>query len=154
MKKMDKIKVFLTAMGAGLSSLLGVLFIPVMLMVASNIIDYATGLMATVHRGNKIESYKSIKGITKKVCMWLLVVVGFIVDQLIKYATGTLGISIPFNYMISCIVAVWITCNELISILENMNDIGVNFPPFLLKVITYIKDQTEAVADEEGRHDE
>ena len=148
-EKMDKVKVFLTAMVAGLSSLLGVLFIPVVLMVGSNIIDYVTGIMAAPHRGHKIDSYKGIRGITKKVCMWLLVVVGFIIDQLILYVTGTVGVHIPFTYMFACIVAVWITCNELISILENMNDIGVNFPPFLLKVITYIKDQSETIADKE-----
>ena len=149
MKKMDKVKVFLTAMVAGLSSLLGVLFVPVLLMVGANVIDYITGLIAAVHRGHKIDSYKGMKGITKKVCMWLLVVVGFIIDQLIGYVTGTFGIGVPFTYTISCIVAVWITCNEIISILENMNDIGVNFPPFLLKIVTYIKEQTETIADKE-----
>lgn len=46
---------------------------PVLLMVACNVLDYATGLMASTYRSQDINSYKSIKGIMKKVCMWLLV---------------------------------------------------------------------------------
>lgn len=116
-----------------------------MLMVLCNIIDYATGLMAVKYRkDNTISSYKSFKGIAKKVSMWLLVVVGAIVDELIKYAVQTVGIEVHFNFLIACVVAVWIVCNELISILENIKDIGVNIPTFLLPLVKNIKSQTES----------
>ena len=45
-------------------------------MVSCNVIDYITGLMASDRRGKEITSYKGLRGIRKKVCMWLLVVVG------------------------------------------------------------------------------
>ncbi|WP_394927585.1 holin family protein [uncultured Robinsoniella sp.] len=140
---MEKIKVMFTALIGMLSSLLGVLFIPVMLLVGTNVIDYVTGLMASQNRGEKVKSYKSIKGIMKKVCMWLLVVVGAIVDQLLKYSADTIGITLPFTFLVACIVAIWLICNELLSILENISDIGVKLPPFLLPVVSYIKDQAE-----------
>ncbi|WP_394921748.1 holin family protein [uncultured Robinsoniella sp.] len=140
---MEKIKVMFTALIGMLSSLLGVLFIPVMLLVGTNVIDYVTGLMASQNRGEKVKSYKSIKGIMKKVCMWLLVVVGAIVDQLLKYSAETIGIALPFTFLVACIVAIWLICNELLSILENISDIGVKLPPFLLPVVSYIKDQAE-----------
>ena len=60
--------IFAAAFGF-LSSLLGVLAIPVLLVVLCNIIDYATGLMASPYRSQDINSYKSIRGIWKKVCM-------------------------------------------------------------------------------------
>ncbi len=138
------VKGFFTAIGAVLNSLLGVLYIPVLLVVICNIIDYITGIMASPNRTDgKISSYKSMKGITKKVTMWLLIVVGAIIDQLILYASETFGFSFPFKFLIACIVAVWIICNELISILENMIDIGVNIPPFLMPLVKNIKSQTE-----------
>lgn len=46
MNNVNTAKVIVTGIMAFLSSILGVLYIPVLLMVACNIIDYATGLMA------------------------------------------------------------------------------------------------------------
>lgn len=143
---MTKIKLGLTAIGAFVSSILGILYIPVILMVACNVIDYITGLIAVSSRDEKLSSYKSIRGITKKVCMWLLVVVGAIVDELIKYATEAVGIEVHFTFLVACVVAVWIICSELISILENIDDIGVKLPPFLKPIIKLIRKQTEEKA--------
>lgn len=154
---MDKgFKTITTAIGTLLASILGVLYIPVLLMVLCNIIDYATGLIAAKYRNDGgISSYRSIKGIFKKVCMWLLVVVGAIIDQLISYATSTVGFNMPFTFFVACIVAIWIVCNELISILENIVDIGVDIPAFLLPIVNCIKKQAEAKATiEDGKDDE
>lgn len=140
---MTRFKVAFTSTLALISSVLGILYVPVLLMVACNIIDYATGLMASPKRREDINSYKSIRGITKKVCMWLLVVVGAILDRLIMYAAETMGIKPPLHYLVACIVAVWIVCNEIISILENMLDIGVALPPFLLPIVRTIRRQAE-----------
>lgn len=142
--KENIVKAFITAAGSLLSSILGILYIPVLLMVACNIIDYVTGLLAVPSRKNGgISSYRSMRGIKKKVTMWLLVVVGAIIDQLLIYASETLGFALPFTFLIACIVAIWIICNELISILENMVDIGVNIPAFLLPLVKHIRTQVD-----------
>lgn len=144
---MDKIKAIVTAIFATLTSLLGALAIPVGLLVSCNIIDYITGLAASNYRGQEISSYKGIRGITKKVCMWLLIIVGAIVDELIKYAVTQMGVNIPFTFMVACVVAIWLICNELISILENLKDIGVPLPDFLIKLTKNIKSQIESKTD-------
>ena len=144
---MDKVKALLTIIFSTITSLLGILAMPVGLLVVCNIIDYITGLTASKYRGQEISSYKGIRGITKKICMWLLIVVGAIVDELIKYAVAQMGISIPFAFMIACVVAVWLICNELISILENIKDIGVPLPDFLIKLTKNIKSQIESKTD-------
>lgn len=143
MEKATKFKALFTAIFSLLSSILGVLAIPVILMVLSNIIDYITGLFASPYRNEDINSYKSIRGIIKKVCMWLLVVVGAIVDELIVYAVASFGFAMPFTFMVACVVAIWIVCNEIISILENLKDIGVKLPAFLLPLVKNIKSQVE-----------
>lgn len=149
--KDNYIKAFFTTIFAFISSILGVLAVPVILMVACNIIDYATGLMASPYRDEDINSYKSIRGIMKKVCMWLLVVVGAIIDQLLLYASDTVGIAMPFTFLVACIVAIWIICNEIISILENIKDMGVTLPAFLEPLVKNIKSQVEdkAVVDKD-----
>ena len=142
--KVNTVKVFITGIGSMLSSLLGVLYIPVLLMVASNLIDYITGLMAAKFRDDKkISSYKSMRGIAKKIAMWLLVVVGAIIDQLILYATSTMGWSFPFTFLVACVVTIWIICNEIISILENIQDIGLEIPAFLLPLVKNIRKMSE-----------
>ena len=141
--KENHIKAIFTAIFALISSILGVLTVPVLLMVACNVLDYATGLMASTYRSEDINSYKSIRGIMKKVSMWLLVIVGAIIDQLLLYASQTAGISLPFTFLVACIVAIWIICNEIISILENIKDMGVTIPAFLIPLVTHVKSQVE-----------
>ena len=140
------IKAIVTVVTGFLSSILGILYVPVLLMVACNLIDYITGLVAAKYRTDGgISSYRSMKGITKKVMMWLLVVVGAIIDEVLAYTSVTLGIAMPFTFLVACIVAIWIICNEIISILENMLDIGVDIPAFLLPMMKNIKRQAEGV---------
>ena len=157
MKKMEHatyIKTGFTAVFAFVSSLLGVLAVPVILMVACNIIDYATGLMASPYRSQDINSYKSVRGIMKKVCMWLLVIVGAVIDQLIAYAGNVVGYTFPFTFLVACIVAIWISCNEIISILENIKDMGVSIPGFLEPLVRNIKSQVEdKIAIDEDQED-
>ena len=57
-----------------------------------------------------------------------------------------LGIVQPFNFLVACIVAIWLICNEIISILENINDIGVTLPPFLQPIVRTLKTQVEKKA--------
>jgi toxin secretion/phage lysis holin len=145
---MDKAKVKFIAFSAALSAWLGVLAIPAYLLVAVNVIDYGTGLAAAKYRGQKINSYKSFRGIAKKICMWLLVGVGAVIDSLITYAANQASITLHFGFLVASLTAMWLICNEIISILENISDIGVDLPPFLLKFVVNIKSQVEGKADQ------
>lgn len=143
MEIMEKFKVEFTAVTAFLSSLLGILYIPVMLMVLCNVIDYITGIIASIKRKDGLQSQVMLWGVVKKVCMWLLVVVGAVVDMLLKHSALQAGFSPPVQWVVASIVTMWIICTELISILENMLSIGVILPPFLLPLVKLIKEQTE-----------
>lgn len=154
---MNKIKVTVITVISALMSWLGILAVPVFLLVGCNLIDYGTGLAAAKYRNDGISSYKSIRGITKKVCQWLLVVVGAWVDILINYAVECAGIKITIPFIVGTVVAVWLVVNEMISILENMIDIGVAMPPFLLPLVRYMREQTESKAtilDQDGKNTE
>lgn len=147
MNKVNTVKGIFAAIMGVLNSIFGVLALPIVLLVACNVIDYATGILASKFRGQEISSYKGIKGITKKIGMWLLIIVGAIIDELIVYSVAQLGLVVPFTFMIACVVAVWIICNELISILENLKDMEVPLPDFLIKLTKNIKSQIEAKTD-------
>ena len=153
---MDKVKGTVIAVVSALMSWLGILAVPMFLLVGCNTVDYTTGIIAAKYREEPINSYKGIKGIIKKVCMWLLVLIGAWIDILINFAIETAGIGFTIPFVVATIVAVWLVVNEIISILENMIDIGVDMPPFLLPVVKYIKKKTEEAAQisEEDGEDE
>ena len=140
---MNKVKAVVIAFFTALAGWLGILAIPVLILVLCNIIDYVTGLVASKYRNQKVNSYKSFRGIVKKICMWLLVAVGALFDWLIIYAGETVGVSIPVAFLIACVVAIWLITNEFISILENMKDIGVPIPPFLQPLVKNVQKQVE-----------
>lgn len=140
---MNKVKVIITVILTVLMEWLGILAVPVFLLVGCNIMDYITGLVASKYRMEKVNSYKSIGGIFKKVCMWLLVLVGAWMDVLINYAFECANIELSLPFIVATVVAVWLIASEMISILENMIDIGVSMPPFLLPLVKYIRNQME-----------
>lgn len=144
---MDKLKALVITIISALMSLLGVLAVPVFLLVGCNLIDYVTGIVAAQYREEEVNSYKGIKGIIKKVCMWLLIVVGAIVDTLLNYATSYIGSGFKLPFIVATVVAVWLIVNEIISILENMVDIGVDMPPFLMPLVKHIKKKVEEKAE-------
>ena len=151
---MAKVKALVITALSAVMSWLGILAVPIFLMVGCNIIDYVTGIWAAGYRTENVSSYKGIRGIIKKVCMWLLVLIGAWIDVLINYAIGYAGIEFELPFVVATIVAIWLVVNEIISILENMLDIGVRMPPFLLPVAKYIRKQVEdkaAVSTGEGK---
>lgn len=139
--------IFVAAFGL-LSSWLGVLAIPVYVLVACNIMDYITGLAAAHRRNQKVSSYVGVLGIAKKVCMWLLIAVGAVVDWLLLYCGAQLGFEIQLPMLVASLVAVWLIINEIISILENIGDIGVPLPGFLTKIVQGLKSKIEGAEDE------
>ena len=139
----EKIKAPFIVVFSVLMSWLGILAVPVFLLVICNVADYLTGLAAAPYRGEPHTSYKGIRGIIKKVCMWLLVGVGGVMDILINYAAEYVGINIVLPFVVATVVAVWLVFNEVISILENMIDIGVEIPPFLMPLAKNIKTKVE-----------
>lgn len=102
-KHTDKSQVWITMAVSAVMDFLGILAIPIFLMVGCNLIDYITGLIASKYRQEQINSYKGMRGIIKKVCMWLLVVVGAMVDVLIRYAAETMGLAIQIPFILSLI---------------------------------------------------
>lgn len=144
---MDKIKATVIAIVSALMSWLGILAVPVFLLVGCNLVDYITGVLAAAYREETITSYRGIRGIIKKVCMWLLVLIGAWIDVLINYTVNTVGADITVPFIVATVVAVWLVVNEIISILENMIDIGVDMPPFLMPIVKYIKRKTEEKAE-------
>lgn len=143
MRDTDKIKIAFVTVFTAVNGWLGALAVPFYFLLLTNIIDYATGIVAAVCRGERVSSDIGFKGIAKKVCMWLLVLAGHIVDFIIVEMGHTMQIEFGVNCLVALAVIFWLLANELISILENISDIGTPLPPFLTKLVEMVKEKSE-----------
>ena len=99
--------------------------------------------MASKYRDEQVSSYKGIKGIYKKIGMWIMIFIGWMMDMLINYTVQHIGIPVSLPFIVATVVAVWLICNEIISILENLIDMEITIPPFLMPLAKMIKGQIE-----------
>lgn len=140
---------FKTAVLAGLPGLIagytGKIAVPFVLLVASSLLDYCTGIAAAPLRGETRNSSRGFSGIRKKILMWGLVAVGGILDILCWYLekqAGFTGMQIFAALPLAAIICVWLLVNEIISVVENFSDLGIKVP-FLLPIAKWIHKSIE-----------
>lgn len=117
------------------------------------VIDYLSG-MAQAYVSHTLNSRIGVVGILKKVGYLATVAVAIIVDYIISEALMLLGTDIKLSYYIGLVVTIWFIINELISILENLAEIGTPIPKFLTKIIKRLKVTVEKKTDTEESEDE
>lgn len=150
LNEVKTLRMIVTAIGTAIAARLGILALPVFLLLGLNITDYFTAIMAAPRRGEKISSDRGLLGIKKKISMYILICLGAVVDILLTYGASATGIVIPARWVFALLVTIWLVCNEVISILENLIDIGVAIPPFLLPVAKCIRGTIENGGDAAG----
>ena len=144
------LQVIFTAALAALTSYLGVIAIPVIILTAAMITDYITGMISAWH-SSELSSKKGIFGIIKKTSYLALVCVGMGVDWLIYSGLNQAGISTENSVFFGVLVTIWLIINELISILENLKNIGVPMPAFLIKIVKRLKVTAENITESEDK---
>ena len=119
---------YIVAIGGSLVTyLLGGWSALVQILVAFVVIDYITGVLAAAIRG-KLNSNIGLKGIAKKVFIFVIVACGHLVDG----AMGT-------NNIVRDAAIYFYIANELLSILENAGEIGLPVPDMLKNAIERLK---------------
>ncbi|WP_294238775.1 phage holin family protein [Pseudobutyrivibrio sp.] len=126
---------------------LNLIGICIILLILLMCIDYFSGLLAA--RKEALEnpdnpaygwsSKKSILGIYKKIGYFLTILVAISTDYLIYTFGHELGLIYPKGAYIGSVVVIWLTINELISILENAERMGVELPPLIKRILTESK---------------
>ena len=136
------IKAVTTVALAAVGSYFRQLAIPVILLAVVMVLDYATGL-ASAWIGRRLSSRSGLIGIIKKLGYMVLVAVAAVVDWIIQISAEQAGITVALPSIFALLTTIWLTLNECISILENLTEIGVPVPPFLLAIIERLKKGTE-----------
>ncbi|HHV41965.1 MAG TPA: phage holin family protein [Clostridiaceae bacterium] len=131
---MDKAKWTAAIVGGTITALLGGWDIMLQVLVGFVVADYITGLIAAWYE-KKLNSDVGLRGIAKKVLLFVPVAIGFWLDQI-------LGQEILRNLSIWFYIA-----NEGLSILENLTTVGVPFPPALADALEQLKAKEESHAE-------
>lgn len=142
MHKEGMFKIIFASIIGGLAAYFKVMAIPIFMLIIVMVIDYISGMVKawiTAQLSSKI----GLRGIIKKLCYLLVVCVAAVVDWLITSGLKNVGIQVTATYYIGVIVTIWLTINELISILENLSAIGIPLPGFLAKLVKKLKNQVE-----------
>ena len=136
----------LISLGAILAAYFGAVWIPLVVLLLCMVLDYATGIVRAWY-AKELCSRVGIVGIVKKACYLAVVAVSMICDWVIS--SGVLGISISF--FMGSLVIVWLIVNELISILENLIDMEIPLPPFILAFVERLRKNAEKKGEEHGK---
>lgn len=108
------------------------------IILGAMVLDYGTG-MAAAWTTSTLNSRRGIVGIIKKVGYVVLIAVALMLDWAIRQAGGVFGFSIPEAGFIVLLVMAWLLINEVISILENLGEIGLDYPDWLLGLLKRLK---------------
>ncbi|MBQ7521520.1 MAG: phage holin family protein [Clostridia bacterium] len=118
------------------------LAVPTVVLIVVMLVDYGTGMLNAWLK-NELNSRIGILGIVKKISYFALIVVGMVVDYILNSAFVKINIDFNVENCIGIIVVVWLIINEIISILENLSDIGIPLPKFLQHIVTHLKDNID-----------
>lgn len=141
------VKSVFVAVTGYISLKLGILGPLFLILFIAMIIDYISGMIAGAQKG-ELNSKKGTIGIIKKIGYLVAIAVALIVDQLIFYASEQIGITISFVCAFGVLTTIWLTLNELLSIIENLGRMGVPLPKFLEKTILMLKNSVDKKGEE------
>ena len=147
--------IFLKTLFTGCCTLLanqfGIIGPAMLLFIFLMAIDYISGMLAAktealTHPGNKRYGWSSKRGLIgnyKKIGYILTVLVALCTDFIIFTLLENIGVHYNTGTLFGLLTLIWFIINELISILENTGRMGVKLPPFIINVLSEIKDDIE-----------
>lgn len=94
-------------------------------------VDYFTGV-SKAYYNNNLSSYRSLKGVLKKLNILSMVVVSNVIDEMLM-GTGA----------IRTLTIYYICCNEGLSILENLSAMNIIVPVWLQDKLIQVKKEVE-----------
>ena len=142
----EPFKGLIAAAAAAFIGYSGKLLFPFVVLCVVICVDYITGMIRAYYEAT-LCSKRGFRGIFKKLCYFLVIICGMVCDFLLSKGLSAVGIGTAMEGFVAVLVTVWLTINELLSILENLTLVGVPLPGFLKKTVKRMLVSTERRAD-------
>lgn len=135
-KLQNFITLFIGTLGGILAYLLGGFDGLILTLIWFTVVDYITGVIAGIYN-KELSSYKGFKGILKKLGLYLVVSISVFLER-------HMGIPAIREMVITFFIA-----NEGISILENLTEMGVEFPNALKNMLLEMQESKKSTNESE-----
>lgn len=135
-KVLEGIKYAAAGAGGVLTYLFGAWDALIIALVIFVVTDYITGIAKAAIHG-ELSSAVGFKGLLKKVMIFMLVMIGTIIDRAIPAANNAIRAAVIMFYI----------ANEGLSILENAGQIGLPLPKVLKAALEKMRDESEPPVD-------
>ena len=110
------------------------------------IFDVATGCIKATTVGKGLDSRTGAKGFWKKIAYLVALGFGIFLDYGIPYIIAAgVAFELPFSLPLGATVGVYIILTESISVIENLYEIGMPFPKFILNLLKIGKERMEEI---------
>lgn len=145
-KLINKINLIGAAAVTLMSALFGEFWYLFLAFAALNVLDYVTGIIKAkvAHTENSV---KGFNGIVKKLGYWVVVAIAFFLSVGFKDIGAAIGIDLGFTVFIGWFTLCTLIINEIRSVLENLVEIGVDVPPWLVKGLEAANDKLKDIGE-------
>lgn len=144
-KIINKINLAGAAAATLLSALLGQYWYLFAAFAALNVADYLTGWYRSDKTGTT-NSSKGLDGILKKLGYWIAIGIAFFVAVAFRDVGEMIGVDLGFTVFIGWFTLCTFIINEIRSVLENLVQIGVAVPPWLVRGLAAANDKINDIA--------
>ena len=122
-------------------------------LLICNIVDWVSGWMRSRLKGESCSKVGAI-GAMKKVWYWVVIGIAFFVGFSFQQMGQTIGVPLDFMHFVGWFTLANYLVNEIRSILENLVEMGVPVPVFLVKGLKIAAEKIDAAANIGGDEDD
>ena len=122
-------------------------------LLICNIVDWVSGWMKSRMKGESCSKVGAI-GAMKKVWYWVVSGIAFFVGFSFQQMGQTIGVPLDFMHFVGWFTLANYLVNEIRSILENLVEMGVPVPVFLVKGLKIAAEKIDAAANIGGDEDD
>ena len=152
MKGFDKVNMIYGLIVTAMTAVFGKYWFLFAGFLLLNLIDYVTGYCkARIFK--KESSSVGAKGISKKVFYWVVIGLAFFIAHCFVYMGDLVGINLAFVQLFGWFTLATYLINEVRSILENLVEMNVNVPAFLIKGLDITQKLLDAKTSIEEREE-
>lgn len=145
MNVFDKVNLIGGAIMAAFAAVLGQYWFLFLGLLICNIVDWVSGWMKSSMKGESCSRVGAI-GAMKKVWYWVVIGIAFFIGFSFRRMGQTIGVSLEFMNFVGWFVLANYLVNEIRSILENLVEMGVPVPAYLVKGLKVTAEKIETAA--------
>ena len=131
--KKELVNLSISSIATFVTYLIGGIDAPIKILAIMIVLDFITGVLSAIYN-KELESRACLKGIIKKSCYFLLVIVAHGLDTLVPN-DGT--------FLLRTITIYFLVANDGLSILENVGECGVEYPNFLKNFLKQLRTKAD-----------